>query len=59
MVGAMLLLRYTVNARFFDTLETLARVQPRCRTTHAKNLRPLGSSAAGFLTLHTLLVFFL
>jgi hypothetical protein len=33
------------------------RAQPACRTTHSKNLRPLGSSSAGFSTLPTLLAF--
>ncbi len=32
-------------------------VQPWCRTTHAKHLCPLGSSAAGFATRRTLLFF--
>src|SRR4051812_43058515 len=33
----------------------LPQVLPESRTTHAKNLCPLGSSAAGFSTLRTLL----
>src|SRR6266581_3032506 len=32
--------------------------QPGCRTTHAKKLRPLDSSAAGFSTFRTLLAFY-
>ena len=35
----------------------LLQRQLRCRTTHVKNLCPLGSSPAGFSTTHILLVF--
>jgi len=55
-VGA-LATRHTDNARFVDRRNTLPQVSPECRTTHAKNLRPLGFSVAGFSTHHTRLAF--